>query len=242
MSSWLFDPRPMLEWRMANLDSIREDPLPKQHLASVVSPRGSSARFPSDPLVRCYDYVDHNQRKYCVAYVKCGENPVRSAQLVDQCWVRGIPVILWFSEAPDRRSPFWVQILSSRSIERPAEGRLRWQPVLSWTCDRPVGFVRALSRWFRLDEPIFPPPLVRVAFAENLRTCEACDVVEGLASSAPLCRFKIFSLPFKWRKGFDVARWGKLLDSFYEDPSTCRDRQSQIIDLFPKGQAQDGSP
>jgi hypothetical protein len=225
----------MVEWRAPNLQSARRTPLAERQLMSAPVAEMKADRFPRDPLAEYYDFLDSGLRRSVVAFVEYGANPGRSAQLVEQCWVKGIPVIVWFADVPAKDTPFFRQILGGRSIEIPEEGRLRWRPVLSWHCDKMEGFAESFSGWFRREDPLFPPPLVRIAFDDALPLVGAIGVLEDLAKRPPLCRFKLFSFSSRWRKRLDGKKCLDLLDSFCQAPLPSEGAEGKVIDLFPEG-------
>ena len=237
MISWVFDPRPMVEWRAPSLGGARKNPLADRQLMSTPVAEVKTDRFPKDPLVGYRDFLDSNLRRSVVAFVEYGENPGRSAQLVEQCWVKGIPVVLWFADVPEKDPPFFRQVLGGRSIEMPGEGHLRLRPVLSWHCNKPEGFAESFSNWFRREDPLFPPPLVRIDFDDALPLTGAIGVLEDLSKQPPLCRFKLFSFSSRWRKRLDRNKCLDLLDSFCQAPLPSGNAEEKVIDLFPEGRA-----
>ena len=225
----------MLEWRAPEGTPPPSAPPRARNLSCHPTPSVKEERFPLDPLIRYFNYVDSGWRHSTVGFIEYGARPGRSAQLVEQCSARGIPVVVWFETPPDRNVPFLRQILGHRSIERPDDGLLRWQPVLSWKCDREEGFSAGFLKWFKGEEPIFPPPLVRIAFASNLSPAGGELILNELRGTVLPCRFKLISLPLDWEREVEDDKWIALLDSLY--PIRKEDAPGQkVIDLFPERQ------
>jgi hypothetical protein len=140
---------------------------------------------------------------------------------------------LTFEYPPASDAPFWKQILNSRTIEQPDVGRLSWRPVLTWKCSRPDAFLESFVAWFREEDPIFPPPLIRIEFSSRVAAGDAAKVLESLFEYLLPCRFKMFSLSARASSHFDPEHWADLIRRFH----TTTDRspnEPKVIDLFPE--------
>lgn len=132
MNSWVFDARPIVEWRTPNQRTFDRFRLTECQVISKRKLGLPEERFPQDELVQYFVYRDWNGRLSTVAFISYSKSPGRTAQLVELCWTKGIPAILGFDVPPAPNAPFWKQILSWRTIEQPEVGRLSWRPVLTW--------------------------------------------------------------------------------------------------------------
>ena len=232
MISWLFDPRPMVEWMIPKAKGV--DPATHQgHLVSRPVPQPTDPRFPSDSIVHYRMYRDPCGRESKVGYLEYGPKPRLSAQLVETCWVNGVPLILWFQEAPSWDAPFWRETLSCRSIQTMDTGRLRWQPIVSWFCDRLEGATEELAEWLNQGLPFFPQPILRFEFAEEIPFEAIGETLLELAAAPLPCRFKLFALAESHRDRIHPEQWVEILKGF-QDPHPNEKNLNPVIPLYPE--------
>ena len=232
MISWLFDPHPMVEWKYP-LAKRLELPSGPEHLSSRATAQPEDPRFPSDSVIHYRTYRDHNGRDSKVAFLEFGPKPRMSSKWVDTCWTNGVPLILWFQEPPSWEAPHWRETLSSRSIQILEEGRLRWQPIVSWTCSRVENSTQDFYDWLSLGLPLFPLPIVRYEFADELPFEGIGEVLLDLAANQLPCRFKLFALSHEHRERLGVKEWAEILNGF-QDPPPTDSVESQVITLYPQ--------
>ncbi|MCA9442236.1 MAG: hypothetical protein KC964_15625 [Candidatus Omnitrophica bacterium] len=232
MNPWLFDPRPMIEWKHP-LGSSRGELNGSQQLTSIPSAQPESSRFPSDTIIHYRAYRDSQSRDSKVAFLEYGPKPRMCSELVDRCWINGVPLIVWFQEPPDWEAAYWKETLSSRSIHTHDTGRLRWQPIVSWNCDNLESAIDDLADWLNRGLPVFPLPILRFEFAEGIPFEGIGETLLEIAENPLPCRFKLFALSKAHRERLSNEQWAEILEGFQESPPTV-DVGNQVISLYPE--------
>ncbi len=232
MISWLFDPHPVVEWKFA-LGKKMDLPSSSDHLSSLAAGQPEDSRFPSDTVIHYRTFRDCEGRDSKVAFLEYGPKPKMSSKLVDTCWTNGVPLILWFQEPPSWEAPHWRETLSSRSIQTVEAGRLRWQPIVSWTCEHLDGAIEEFGEWLTKGLPFFPLPIVRYEFAEEIPFEGIGETLLELAANPLPCRFKLFAIPNQHRNRLKPEQWAEILQAF-QDPPPTEHLDNQVITLYPQ--------
>jgi hypothetical protein len=223
----------MIDWELPKRELLQRDSPPEGHLYSAPRWFVDSDRFPKDPMVRYREYLSPDSRRSLLAFVKYNEDPSRSAGLVEECWIKAIPVVLCFSTPPRKGSAYWPDILRPRSLEIAESGRLIWRPLLSWPCEGRKGLLAALSKWLAHDDLHLPPPVIRLSFSQSMPLLEIRLLLQDLATSAMPCSFKFFSMAWKDGAGVQAEGWSELLAEIGKVQTMHREKE-KIIPLFPE--------
>lgn len=232
MTSWLFDPRPAVEWR-GHEGLPPGKPEAPQHLFSSPIPQPSHSRFPRDPTLDYRMFRDHWGRESKSAFLHFGPKPKTASLLVDQCWINGVPLFLRFDEPPSWETPYWRDTLNARSIQTAEAGRLRWQPIVSWEVGRLEGAIEELSEWLTRGLPFFPAPILRLEFSEAVPFEGIGEAILELAAHPLPCRFKLFSLADIHLNRIPANEWAEILKGFQDAPPNEK-VHSQVIPLYPE--------
>lgn len=228
MIPWLFEPRPVVEWRFEEHSKL--DPPPTGHVYSFPARATRGERFPRNDLIQYREYHDFHGRHSVVAFLQCGEDAKSCANLVEECWERALPVVVWLERPPRRGWAEYREVMRPRSIESVECGRLVWRPILAWNCESERQGGAALTAWLNRQDPLFQPPIVRFAFGDAFSARAAEQILRRFHANPPPCWFKIFSL--QWR-GADQLRnlaWGHYLDDLARSQQD-RQRRDQVIPL-----------
>ncbi len=228
MIPWLFDPQPVVEWRFS--ERAETDPPPAGHIYSFPALGTRGDRFPRNELIHYREYHDFHGRFSVMAFLRCGEDAGPCANLVEECWEKAIPVVVWFERPPRKGWSQYREVMRPRSIESVECGRLVWRPILAWNCESERQGGSSLMAWLNRQDPLFQPPIVRFAFGEQLTPQGAGQVLRRFRSTPLPCWFKIFSLPWRGRETLRELGWETYLDDLARLQRDMQ-RRDQVITL-----------
>jgi hypothetical protein len=230
MIPWVFDSRLMVEWEDGDLDS-RHAGLPRErHLISRRLFHPDPCLYPENPLLHYREYLDQESRRTVLAWIEVSKDAARTADLVDDCWMRALPVVLWFSSPPNPASPAWYEAARPRSVSGEKEGRLLWRPLISWRIEGRDEALRGLERWLANGDSRLGPQLLRLEFQPSLDPGGLQEVLAEVGLSSLPCHFKILAFPDGriTQTGFD---WQAHLERL--DAHCCNTSTPQNIITWP---------
>jgi len=235
---WIFESKPMVEWRFQG-DPDSSEGLPSEgHLFAYPSKSIPSQPYPSDPLVHYVDFLDSSGKHTTLARLEFDGGSQRCAELVELFWSLGLPVILEMKSPVPVARPIWFEIFRIRAIELPESGRLGWQPLVSWTIGNDfVTLEPGLQSWLAWTNANLPPPLLRLDFSKGAGLSPVRHALEALRETTFPYWLRLVSMDSGDRQPGQSQEWTHLLEEQTYDQTELLETK-KVINLFPAS----GSP